>query len=332
MLEPNPVELLIVTGPLGAGKTTHVNRLLKREIEAGRKVSLLINEFGEISVDGALVDAERPELAGIENLVNGCACCNLRADMVETLSTWCSQEGRPDCIVLETTGLADPTDLVDLGLEPRLEGKLRVAGCLTIISCLTPLDHLERRPLVRRQAALASLLCVGKADVDPSLAMAWESQLRQAFKGVPILQTRHGNLPSPWDPWAGDVPTGTGLEAVDHGFTQARSISVRFDHPVDPAGLEALFLSPVQQGELLRAKGIAAFAGWEARKDGSDRWAFQVSDGRVEIMPLPLQPDGSAVPAVAVLIGRDLDVPAWTRALRELERPPAGARRKVVLK
>ncbi|HJW09874.1 MAG TPA: GTP-binding protein [Holophagaceae bacterium] len=106
---------------------------------------------------------------------------------------------------------------------------------------------------------------------------------------------------------------------------------MRFDHPVDPEALEALFERPLPGGELLRAKGVAAFAGWPMRADGSDRWAFQVADGRMEIGPLPLLPDGNPAPLNAVLIGTGLDQVAWKRALRELERPPEGARRKVFL-
>ncbi|HWQ09504.1 MAG TPA: hypothetical protein VN436_10365, partial [Holophaga sp.] len=79
------------------------------------------------------------------------------------------------------------------------------------------------------------------------------------------------------------------------------------------------------------AKGVAAFAGWPPRNDGSDRWAFQVADGRVEILPLPPLSSGELAPRVAVVIGTGLDFQAWQRELRELERPPAGARRKVVL-
>ncbi|MBL0313406.1 MAG: hypothetical protein IPP78_11995 [Holophagaceae bacterium] len=83
------IEVLIVTGPLGAGKTTAVNRLLKREIASDRRVAVLINEFGSVSVDEALVNAERPELAGIANLINGCVCCSLRDDVVSALAAWC---------------------------------------------------------------------------------------------------------------------------------------------------------------------------------------------------------------------------------------------------
>ena len=75
----HPMEVLLVTGPLGSGKTTTVNRLLRGELEAGRRVAVLINEFGSVSVDAALMAARQEELAGIENLVNGCACCSLRS-------------------------------------------------------------------------------------------------------------------------------------------------------------------------------------------------------------------------------------------------------------
>ncbi|WP_243382936.1 CobW family GTP-binding protein [Geothrix alkalitolerans] len=336
MSDRAPLEVLIVTGPLGAGKTTAVNRLLKGEVAAGHRVAVLINEFGAISVDGTLVDAERPELAGVENLVNGCVCCSLRNDVVATLQAWCDQpEGqRPERVVLETTGLADPTDLLDLEVEPALAGRLRLAGLLTVVSCLAPVDHLKTKPLLHRQAALASLIHLSKADLDPSAAVAWEGELRAAFKHIPLIPTRHGLAPegSP-DPWRGDLrPVPEGWEpSGGPSFAEARSLTLHWDHPIDPAALEALLLAPPDSGELLRAKGVCAFAGWAARNDGSDRWAFQLADGRLEISPLPLLADGSAPACAAVVIGTGLDAAQWKKALRALERAPAGARRKAFL-
>ncbi len=329
------MDILIVTGPLGAGKTTLVNRLLKAEIAAGRRVAVLINEFGAISVDGTLLDAERPELAGVQNLVNGCVCCSLRDDVVTTLRAWCDQpQGTgPERVVLETTGLADPTDLLDLEHEPALTGRLRLAGLVTVISCLTPLDHLKTKPLLHRQAALASLIHLSKADLDPSAGVAWEGELRSTFRTIPLVATRHGAVPegSP-DPWLGDVqplPEGWGA-ATGTSFAEARSLTLHWDHPVDPAALEALLLAPPDRGELLRAKGVCAFAGWAARNDGSDRWAFQLADGRLEISPLPLRSDGSVATCAAVVIGAGLDASHWKKSLRALECPPEGGRRKVL--
>ncbi len=331
-----PLDILIVTGPLGAGKTTVVNRLLKAEVEDHRRVAVLINEFGAISVDGTLVDAERPELAGVQNLVNGCVCCSLRDDVVTTLRAWYDQpEGTgPERVVLETTGMADPTDLLDLEQEPALAGRLRLTGLLTVISCLTPVDHLKMKPLLHRQAALASLIHLSKADLDPSSAVAWESELRATFRHIPLIATRHGVAPegSP-DPWLGDVrplPEGWAA-ATGTSFAEARALTMHWDHPVDPAALEALLLAPPDRGELLRAKGVCAFAGWAKRNDGSDRWAFQLADGRLEISPLPLRSDGTASVCAAVVIGTGLDAPHWKKSLRALERPPAGQRRKILL-
>ena len=321
-----PVEMLLVTGPLGSGKTTVVNRLLKDEIAKDRRVSVLINEFGSVSVDESLVEAERPELAGIASLLNGCACCSLRGDVIATLAAWCDlpPERRPERIVLETTGLADPTDLMDLGSEESLAERLRLAGCLTVVSCLAPLHHLKQRELLRHQVTLANLVYVSKADLDPSLAMAWESEIRAAFKPVSVVQTRMGKAsPNSPDPWTGDLtPLPEDHQPLPrHGFADARVLSLPWHHPVDPDGMEELFRRPLPPGELLRAKGVASFQGWPSREDGSDRWAFQLADGRLEIMPLPLRPDGSPVPRVAVVIGRGLDLAAWRRALEALECP-----------
>lgn len=335
----SPLELLLVTGPLGAGKTTTVNRLLKAEIESGRRVAVIINEFGSISVDGALVNADRPEVEGIENLINGCVCCSLREDVVASLAAWCDlePERRPHRIVLETTGLADPTDLVDLESAPQLAGRLRLAGCLTVVSALTPLDHLQQRTLLKRQVGLASLLHISKADLDPSLAMAWEGQLRSQHPDLPIATTRLGVSPagSP-DPWRGDLPEARPRPEHQEGtsFAEARSLTLPFDHPVDPAALEALFMRPwesgCQAGELLRAKGVVAFENWPVRADGSALWSFQVADGRLEVSPLA---KAERIPeTAAVLIGSSLDHTAWRSALRALERPPTGSRRKVALK
>jgi G3E family GTPase len=329
------LEVLMVTGPLGSGKTTVVNQLLKAELAQGRRVAVLINEFGAVSVDGLLVASGRPELADIANLVGGCVCCSLRGEVVATLAGWCGQPAgtRPQRVVLETTGLADPTDLVDLEREPLLAGRMRLAGCLTVVSALTPLDHL-RRPLLRRQAGLASLVYVSKADLDPSLAMAWESQLRAAFQGHAIQPARMGVPAQPVDPWAGVVPRAVPDPADPSGpsFAEARALTLGWDHPLDAEALEALFLRPPAQGELLRAKGICSLKDWPARNDGSDRWAFQWADGRLEVSPLPAGPGGELADRVAVVIGIGLDWAGWKAELRGLERPPAGARRKVALR
>ena len=303
-----------------------VNRLLKAEIQAGRRVAVLINEFGAVSVDGLVVAADRPELADIANLVNGCACCSLKADVVAALAAWCDlpTATRPQRVVLETTGLADPTELVDLEEEPLLAGRLRLAGCLTVVSALAPLQQLQDKALVRRQIALASLVYVSKADLDPSMALAWESQIRAAFQGHALIATRMGVAPegSP-DPWAGILPASDQQAERGPSFKQARALTFHWQHPVAADALEALFLRQPARGEVLRAKGVCSFQDWPVRNDGSDRWLFQLADGRLEITPLPILASGELAPRSAVVIGLELPWNDWNTDLRGLERPPA---------
>lgn len=331
-----PIPLLIVTGPLGAGKTTAVNLLLRAEAAQGHRPALLVNEFGETSIDGALLSLHRPELAGVADLVNGCACCTLREDVVVTLEAWCTlpEAQRPDRILLETTGLADPTDLVDLERDPRLAGRLQLAGLLTVLSCRTPLDTLLLDPLLHRQLSLAGLIHLTKGDTDPEGEAAWQERLAQDFPGIPVVLSRQGQgvLAEP-DPWQGDGG-GRSLAAgpVHPGasFTDARSHSIQLDHPIDPAALETLLTHPPAGGRLLRAKGIFRFHGLTPRPDGGEHWVFQWADWRVDLSPLDWQ--GPEPPVTqAVLIGRNLDSVAWRNAFHALERPPAGARRRLAL-
>ncbi|MBL0313405.1 MAG: GTP-binding protein [Holophagaceae bacterium] len=236
--------------------------------------------------------------------------------------------------MMETTGLADPTELLDLEQDPGLQGRLRLVGCLTVVSCLSPLNHIQSRELLRRQLALASMICISKADLDPSLAVAWESEIRQAFPHITLVHSRLGELPAEAaDPWRGDLQSLPEGWVPNEGpsFAGARSLTLHWDHPIDPSALESLFQRPPLGGELLRAKGICTFDGWPARHDGSDLWAFQVADGRLEVAPLPKPATGVVVAQLAVVIGIGLDAKAWQKALREMERAPSGVRKKVVL-
>jgi G3E family GTPase len=328
------MELLIVTGPLGAGKTTVVNRLLRDSLREGHRVALVVNEFGETSVDGTILLPFRPELEGIANLVNGCVCCSLRKDVVETLARWASRPtgDRPSRVVLETTGLADPVDLVDLEREEVLQGRLRLAGILTVLSCLTPTETLLVDPVLHHQILLASHLFLSKGDLDKEAERRWLEALRRDYPSVAVHTAVLGRPDSETtDPWRGDLKaTPAEGRRGTSSFGSARSTTLRWDHPVDPEGLDRLLRNPLPGGTLLRAKGICRFEGWPARDDGSDRWIFQFADWRVDLAPFPLL-EGEPAPTECVVIGRDLDLASWRRALRELERPPKGARRRMIL-
>jgi cobalamin biosynthesis protein CobW len=132
MLAKTPVT--IVTGFLGAGKTTLIRHLLANA--GGRRLALIINEFGDVGVDGDLVkscaDAACPEGAIIE-LANGCICCTVADDFVPAITALLAREPKPDHIVVETSGLALPKPLIKAFDWPDLRSRLTVDGVIAVV-------------------------------------------------------------------------------------------------------------------------------------------------------------------------------------------------------
>ena len=132
MLAKTPVT--IVTGFLGAGKTTLIRHLMANA--GGRRLALIINEFGDVGVDGDLVrgcaGAACPEEAIIE-LANGCICCTVADDFAPALTALIAREPKPDHIVVETSGLALPKPLIKAFDWPELRTKLTVDGVVAVI-------------------------------------------------------------------------------------------------------------------------------------------------------------------------------------------------------
>ena len=132
MLAKTPVT--IVTGFLGAGKTTLIRHLMANA--GGRRLALIINEFGDVGVDGDLVkscsDAACPEDAIIE-LANGCICCTVADDFAPAITALLAREPKPDHIVVETSGLALPKPLIKAFDWPDLRTRLTVDGVVAVV-------------------------------------------------------------------------------------------------------------------------------------------------------------------------------------------------------
>src|SRR3954465_14921717 len=108
-----PVPILLVTGFLGAGKTTVVNHLLAHA--EGRRIAAIVNDFGAINIDAELIAGASD---GVVSLANGWFCCSPEGDVLRTLSTLVGRDPRPDTIVIETGGVADPADIVRNLMDP----------------------------------------------------------------------------------------------------------------------------------------------------------------------------------------------------------------------
>jgi G3E family GTPase len=165
-LTPNSyIPISILTGFLGAGKTTFLNQIL--ENAELKNTAIIINEFGDISLDHLLV--ETADEAIIE-LSSGCLCCTVQGDLVNTLNDLLGRldEGsiNLDRIIIETTGLADPAPILHVAMaHPRLSTRLRLESIITLIDAVNAQSTLDNHEEAVKQAAVADLLILSKSDL-----------------------------------------------------------------------------------------------------------------------------------------------------------------------
>lgn len=162
-----PLPFNVITGFLGAGKTTLLNRLLKHPGMDG--VLVIINEFGEVGIDHALVEASTDEVI---ELASGCLCCALRGDLVETLVRLLQEhEGggaeRFSRIVVETSGLADPAPVLHSVMAHEwLARRLRIDGVIAVADAMCGKRTLDEHPEAVKQVAVAERIVITKADME----------------------------------------------------------------------------------------------------------------------------------------------------------------------
>jgi G3E family GTPase len=176
----------IITGFLGSGKTTLLNRAL-RAPEMARTV-VVINEFGEVSLDHALAASSDDAVVVLEN---GCLCCTVRSDLVGTLNNlYHSREAgdipRFENVVIETSGLAAPGPVLQAFLsEPTLDGLYRVASVIALVDAVNGLETFARHDEAVQQIALADQILITKLDlVDATQAAGKEAELRQILMRI----------------------------------------------------------------------------------------------------------------------------------------------------
>ncbi len=183
-----PIPVTLLTGFLGSGKTTLINRALQEAQMADTLV--IINEFGQTALDHHLVAHSQDNV--IEAMGSGCLCCTIRRDLVQTLRdiTWrFSRAGQRQFrrVLIETTGLANPAPILHTLLSaPQVAGKYSLAGVVTVVDLEHGLETLARHAEARRQVAVADLLLFSKRDrVDAGT----ETALREYVRGLnPLAQ------------------------------------------------------------------------------------------------------------------------------------------------
>ena len=216
------IPVTVITGFLGAGKTTLIRHLLQNN--QGRKIAVLVNEFGEVGIDGELLrscqvcDEESDAPSNIVELTNGCLCCTVQEEFLPTMQQLLKRREQIDCMLIETSGLALPKPLVQAFRWPEIRTGATVDGVVTVVDCQAvaagtfasnpdalqaqrqadpSLEHeTPIEELFEDQLACADLVLLTKADLldSPTRTKVREWLQQQLRAGVKIVPCENGEI------------------------------------------------------------------------------------------------------------------------------------------
>jgi len=271
-----PVPILLVTGFLGAGKTTVVNHLLAHA--EGRRIAAVVNDFGAINIDAELIAGASD---GVVSLANGCICCSLEGDLLRTLAALLRREPRPEFIVIETSGVADPADIVRNLMDPVIWQEAPLETVLCVLDATLPATKLNEDALLRSQLRAADVVALSKLDLADA---ANRAQLRDAVRmlrpAAVVVEALHGEVPPallfPVDP--DRVPASREVAPRRPTADRFETLSWISERPVSLPRLQQAIgrLAP----KIARAKGL-----FETVEQPGRLMVFQLAGGRATLAP-----------------------------------------------
>ncbi|MEM9154050.1 MAG: GTP-binding protein, partial [Cyanobacteria bacterium P01_F01_bin.33] len=183
----------IITGFLGSGKTTLLNHVLSNKKDL--KVAVLVNEFGDISIDSQLLVSMDEDMV---ELSNGCICCTINDGLVDAVYRVMERDEPVDYMVIETTGVADPLPIILTFLGTELRDLTRLDSIITMVDAeaFTP-EHFESEAALK-QIICADVTILNKTDlVSPKQLEQLEADIGKMKEGARILHSQQGQVPLP---------------------------------------------------------------------------------------------------------------------------------------
>ncbi len=181
----------IITGFLGSGKTTLLNHILNNQ--QGMRTAVLVNEFGEISIDSELIVSSEEDLV---ELNNGCICCTVRGDIAESVLRLMERSDKIDYLVVETTGLADPLPVALTFLGPELRDLTRLDSIITLVDATNFAPDLFNSDVAYSQIAYGDVILLNKTDLveEPEIERL-EKRIREIKEDARILRSTNSAVP-----------------------------------------------------------------------------------------------------------------------------------------
>ncbi len=297
------VPVHVLSGFLGVGKTTAVKDLLGRRADRER-IAVVVNEFGTLGVDGALLSDCASCI--LREVPGGCVCCTAMADLEASLEE-VSDLVAPTRFVLEPTGLAKPSELVDLLRGPRWAARLDVRPVITLLDPLQDVEAAWRESaLFRDQIETADVLVLNRCDLASEQEILRVEEFARALAPpkLRVVRAEHGVIPDEiWDLERPEPPRGEALLAAGPAHTHLRGNSSEghvgrgvafppervFDADRLLAALEALRAGALTKGRVARAKGLFhTTAGWRLHEIAGGRLSTGPTswrrDSRVDVI------------------------------------------------